>query len=59
MAEHKSKTAKSSKYVRSFASFEVVYAEEYDSRTEAMKREYALKQLTKVQKENLIHSAIH
>ena len=54
MAEHKSKTIKSSKYVRSFPSFELVYSEQFETRSEALKREYALKQLTKIQKEKLI-----
>jgi putative endonuclease len=52
--EHRSKTIKSSKYVRSFESFELVYSEKYETRSEAMKREYELKQLTKAQKEKLI-----
>jgi putative endonuclease len=52
--EHQAKTIKSSKYVRSFASFELVYSEQFDTRSEAMKREYELKQLTKVQKEKLV-----
>lgn len=54
MGEHRSKTIKSSKYVRSFESFELVYSEPFDTRSEAMKREYELKQLTKAQKEKLI-----
>jgi putative endonuclease len=54
MAEHKAKTIKSSKYVRSFQSFKLVYSEQFDTRSKAMKREYELKQLTKVQKEALI-----
>ena len=54
MVEHKSKTIKSSKYVRSFESFELVYSEKYETRSEALKREYQLKQLTKAQKETLI-----
>lgn len=52
--DHKSKTIKSSKYVRSFASFKLVYSEEYVSRKEAMQREYQLKQWTRVKKESLI-----
>ena len=54
MEEHRSKTIKSSKYVRSFESFELVYSEKYETRSEAMKREYQLKQLSKVQKEELV-----
>ena len=52
--KHKNKTAKSAKYIRSFSSFELVYSEVYNSRKEAMKREYQLKQLTKAKKEALI-----
>src|SRR5438105_1367797 len=52
--EHHSKTSKSAKYMRSFSSFELVYTEAYASRTEAMKREYELKQWTKAKKEALI-----
>jgi putative endonuclease len=55
--EHQAKTIKSSKYVRSFASFELVYSESFKTRSEALKREYQLKQLTKIQKENLIAAA--
>jgi len=52
--EHKNKTSKSAKYVRSFASFELVYSETHKTRSEAMKREYQLKQLSKAKKEALI-----
>ncbi|MCL5410863.1 MAG: GIY-YIG nuclease family protein [Patescibacteria group bacterium] len=52
--EHKSKNSKSAKYVRSFASFELVYTENYDSRSKAMKRECELKKWPKTKKENLI-----
>jgi putative endonuclease len=52
--EHRAKTVKSSKYIRSFPSFKLVYSEAFITRSEAMKREYELKQLTKAQKENLI-----
>ena len=54
MAEHKAKTIKSSKYVRSFPSFELVYSEQFNTRSDAMKREYELKQFTKIQKEKLV-----
>jgi predicted GIY-YIG superfamily endonuclease len=52
--EHQSKTIKSSKYVRSFLSFELVYSETFATRSEAMKREYELKQWPKDKKEALI-----
>ncbi len=54
MAEHKSHTLKSSKYMRSFKSFELVYTEELGSRSLALKREAQIKKLTKLQKESLI-----
>jgi putative endonuclease len=56
MEEHKSKSIKSSKYVRSFPSFKLVYSEQYETRSEALKREYQLKQLSKTQKEDLVNS---
>ena len=54
LAEHKSKSVRSAKYLRSFASFELVYTEKFKTRTEALKREYQLKQLPKADKELLI-----
>lgn len=52
--DHKSKNGKSAKYLRSFSSFYLVYSENFATRTEALKREYQLKQLTKSKKEALI-----
>jgi putative endonuclease len=49
---HKSK--KGAKYLKAFDSFKLVYQEEYKTRSEALKREYQLKQLSKAQKERLI-----
>ena len=40
--------------MRYFSSCDLVYSEKYPTRSEAMKREYQLKQLTKAQKESLI-----
>ena len=54
ISEHQSKTIKSSKYVRSFSFFKLVYSETFKTRSEALKREYKLKQLSKIQKEALI-----
>lgn len=54
LQEHKAKSVKSSKYMRSFDSFELVYKEEYPTRSEALKREYELKQWPKHKKEELI-----
>ncbi len=55
LKEHKNKNSKSAKYVRSFPSFKLVYSETYDSRKEAMRREYQLKNWTKEKKETLIN----
>src|SRR5690606_14562754 len=52
--EHQGKNKKSSKNVRSFSSFQLVYTEIYDSLSKAMRRESKLKKLTKAKKEELI-----
>ena len=52
--EHKNRSARSSKYIRSFSSFELVYKEEFLTRSESMKREYEIKQWPKARKEKLI-----
>lgn len=54
LREHQNKTSKSAKYIKYFSSLELVYTEEYSTRTEAMKREWQLKQWTKAKKEALI-----
>ena len=54
LEEHKSKSKKSSKYVRSHDSFELVYQEKHQTRGEAMKREAEIKKWPKVKKETLI-----
>ena len=46
---------KGAKYTRARSPVEVVYTEEYDTKSAAMKREYQIKQLTKKQKLNLIY----
>ena len=56
LKEHSDKKGKGSKYMRSFDSFELVYKEEFKTRSEALKRELILKKLTKNQKEKLIIS---
>ncbi len=53
---HKSKNGKSSKYMRSFESFKLVYTENYNNRSDASKRESEIKKLTKIKKERLIKS---
>jgi len=52
--EHQRKMSKSSKYMKYFSSFELVYSESHVSRSEAMKREWQLKKWTKAKKEALI-----
>lgn len=52
--EHKDKTTRSARYIKYFDSCELVYAETYQTRIEAMKREYQLKKWTKAKKEALI-----
>ena len=54
LLEHKNKTSRSAKYIRYFSSFSLVYKEEFPTRKEAMKREWQLKQWTRVKKEALI-----
>lgn len=54
LKEHKSHSVRASKYVRSFTSFELVYKEEFSTRSEAMKREYEIKHWSKAEKEDLI-----
>ncbi len=54
LKEHTEKLGKGSKYMRRFASFKLVYKESYITRSEALKREWELKKLTKTKKEHLI-----
>ena len=56
LKQHSSKSQKASKYLRAFESFQLVYTETQPDLSAALKREYQLKQLTKIQKENLIKS---
>jgi len=52
--EHRSKSNKSARYIRYFDSFELVFKEIFDTRTQSMKREAQLKKWTKKKKETLI-----
>ena len=52
--QHRLKTSSSAKYMKYFGSFQLVYIENYETRSEAMKREWELKQWTKKKKEALI-----
>lgn len=55
MMEHKS-GKKGAKYMKYFGSFELVYTEEFKTRSESLKREYQLKQLPRFKKDALIKS---
>jgi len=52
--QHRDKKSRGSKYMKSFESFELVYSETHPTRSDALKREYQLKQFTKKQKEELV-----
>ena len=52
--EHKEGGRKGSKYARARIPLKVVYVESCESRSEAQKREHALKKLAKSEKESLI-----
>lgn len=54
LEEHRSKNKRSAKYMRSFDNFELVHTEEFETKSEALKREAEIKSLTKIQKEILI-----
>lgn len=45
---------KGAKYTKSRRPVELVYYEEFETKEEAMRREYAIKQLTRIKKEALI-----
>ncbi len=54
LQEHKDKKSKSAKYMKYFDSFDLVYKEIYQTRRQAMQREWQLKHWTKKKKEALI-----
>mgnify|MGYP001572070641 CR=1 FL=1 len=58
LKEHRAKASRATKYLRAFASFDIVYTEIFPSRSEALKREWQLKQLTREQKEKLISNKL-
>ena len=49
-------SGKGAKYTKNRRPVELVYFEEYDTKQEAMKREYAIKQLTRKEKLSLMDS---
>jgi putative endonuclease len=52
LAKHKS--GMGAKYLRSFDKFELVYREEFETRSEAMRREAEIKKWPKTKKEKLV-----
>lgn len=46
---------KGAKYTRGRGPVELVYYEEFTTKEEAMRREYAIKQMARTEKEQLIH----
>lgn len=58
LKEHKNKTSKSAKYMRSFKSFELVYSENHPTLSKALKREIEVKNLSHKQKEMLINGIL-
>lgn len=56
ISQHRLKTPQSAKYMRTCTSFELVYTENFATRSEALKREAAIKKLTRPQKDHLISS---
>ena len=47
-------TGKGAKYTKTRGPVELVYYEQFETKEEAMSREYAIKQMTKKQKEKMI-----
>lgn len=54
LRQHQNKSSKSAKYVRYFSWVKLVYSENFNTRSEAMKREIQLKKWTRAKKEALI-----
>ena len=50
-------SGKGAKYTRTRLPVKLVYFEEFDNKTDAMKREYAFKQLTHKEKEEIIKNS--
>ena len=48
-------SGKGAKYTRSRRPVELIYTEDFDDKREAQRREYAIKQLTRAEKETLIN----
>lgn len=50
LTQHRQKKGPGAKYLRLFTSFELVYTEAHRTRSEALKREWELKQLSRKEK---------
>lgn len=48
-------SGKGAKYTRPRRPVELIYTEEFDDKSEAQRREYAIKQLTRAEKEKLVN----
>ncbi|RWR07174.1 GIY-YIG nuclease family protein [Siminovitchia fortis] len=55
LSEHNSK--KASKYTRTRTPVSMIYVEEFEEKGDALKAEYAFKQLTRLKKEQFLHEA--
>ena len=53
----KHKSGKGAKYTRSHLPLEVVYVEEFENNSDALKREHEIKSMTKSQKEKLLRES--
>ncbi len=53
--EHNTDDKKGAKYTKNRRPVELIYSEEYENRSEASKREYAIKQLSREEKLRLIY----
>ena len=51
-------SGKGAKYTRARLPVELVYTEEFEDKIDAQKREYAIKQLARAEKESLIESSV-
>lgn len=50
----KHKSGKGAKYTRSHLPLEIVYVEEFENKSDALKREHEIKSMTRAQKEKLL-----
>jgi putative endonuclease len=59
LKEHKNRKRESSKYMRGFKSFELVYREIHPTLSKALKREIQLKKLSHKEKEVLVSAILN